>query len=122
LERRQRVDFVFRKPRFPALIDTGDELIGVKTATECKKKLADITIADQGAKPVIDVTAEGFSFYPELMLISPLSVKKRWSKAEIVRLYNSRRTPGMPEYSTRSLGNRSVERVVSEVVELLKKG
>ena len=109
-----------RKPRFPVIIDTGIELIGANTGAECSKQLARAKIVNrEKSTAVIDATAEGFGFYPEMMLISPMTIKKRWKKSEIIALYNSRRKPEATEYPSTSLGNKSTERVVSEIVHLL---
>lgn len=68
---------------------------------------------------VIDATAEAFSLYPEHMAFSPLTSKKRWTKLAIIELYNSSKEPGRPEYPTTSLGNKSLKKVVADIVELL---
>jgi len=70
--------------------------------------------------PVVDSSAEGFGFYPQMMLITPLTTKKRWTKAEVIALYNGRKRPGAPDYHPGSLSNRGVNRVVLEVVQLLR--
>jgi hypothetical protein len=70
--------------------------------------------------PVIDSTSEGFGFYPKMLLITPLTVKKRWKKAEVIALYNAQKKPDAPEYKLRSMSNRGFDRVVSEVVQLLR--
>jgi hypothetical protein len=53
------------------------------------------------------------------MAFSPLTFKKRWTKAEIIELYNSSKGPGRPAYPMTSLGNKSMEKVVRDIVELL---
>ena len=109
-----------RKPRFPVIIDTGIKLIGATSGAECSKRLARAKIVNgEKSTAVIDATAEGFGFYPEMMLITPMTTKKKWKKSEIVTLYNSRRGPEATEYPLTSLGNKSTERVVSEIVHLL---
>ncbi len=70
--------------------------------------------------PVVDATAEGFGFYLKMMLISPLVTKKRWTKAEVITLYNDRKKPDAPEYGNVSLSNRGFDRVVNELVQLLR--
>lgn len=113
------MDFFIRKPRLPLLIDTGTELLAAKTWAACKKRLT--TAAFSGNEPldVIDSTTEGFSFYPEMMLFSPLTFKKRWTKAAIIKLYNDRRGADVAEYQPKSLGNKSLAQVHNDVVELL---
>jgi hypothetical protein len=109
-----------RRPRFPVIIDTGREVLGARTGAECSKRIARAKIPEgEIAIPVIDALAEGFAYYPGSQIVSALSAKKRRPKSEIIEVYNSRRAPGRPEYVVRSLGNKSVERLVSEIVELL---
>jgi hypothetical protein len=81
--------------------------------------MATVTFADTAPRYVIDATAEAFSLYPEHMAFSPLTFKKRWTKAAIIELYNGSKGPGRPEYPTISLGNKTLEKVVRDIVELL---
>ncbi|MDM5181671.1 hypothetical protein PO883_31320 [Massilia sp. DJPM01] len=113
------MNFLFRKPRFPIVIDTGSGLIGAKSWAACEKQLATITFADMAPRDVIDASVEAFSLFPEHMVFSPLTFKKRWTKAAIITLYNSQKGPGRPAYPTNSLGNKSLEKVFRDIVELL---
>ena len=113
------MDFLIRKPRFPAIVDTGVELLGVRSWTECQTRFSNFTSSDTDAKPVIDASAEGFAFHPDMAVISPLALKKRWSKSEIIALYNDRKNSNAPRYEPASLSNRTLARVVADVVELL---
>lgn len=113
------LNFFIRKPVLPVIVDTGTELIGAKSWAACERQLAAVTFADAAPRDVIDLTAEAFSLYPENMLLSPLTLNKRWTKAAIIGLYNARKGPGRPEYPTTSLGNKSMEKVVRDIVALL---
>lgn len=53
------------------------------------------------------------------MVFSPLTLKKRWTEAAIIDLYNSQKALDRPEYPTTSLGNKSLEKVVKDIVDLL---
>ena len=106
-------------PLMPLIIDTGYGLLGAKSWALWEKRLAKITFPDMAPRDVIDSTAEAFSLYPEHLVFSPLTLKKRWTKAAIIDLYNSQRETGRPEYPTTSLGNKSLEKVVKDIVELL---
>lgn len=110
--------FLFRKPRLPVIICTSTGLIGAKSWVACKKQLAAF-IDDLAPRDVIDASAEGFTLYPEHMAFSPLTLKKRWTKAAIIDLYNKAKGPGRPEYPATSLGNKTLEKVVADIVELL---
>jgi hypothetical protein len=108
------MNFLFRKPRFPIIVDTGTGLIGAKSWAVCEKRSATITFPDLTPRDVIDSTAEAFFLYPEHLVFSPLTFKKRWTKAAIIDLYNSQKGPERPEYPTTSLDNKSLEKVVKD--------
>ena len=113
------MDFFLRKPQLPLLIDTGTELLVAKSWATCEDLLVGVVFADNKPRDVIDSTTERFSLYPETMLFSPLTFKKRWTKAAVIQLYNDRRGVDVAEYQPKSLGNKSLERVVKDVLELL---
>jgi hypothetical protein len=110
-----------RKSRFPIIVDTGRGPVGALSGAECAKRIAQLGPFESDASmPVVDATAEGFGFYPKMMLISPLVTKKRWTKAEVSTLFNDCKKPDAPEYRPVSLSNRVFDRVVHELVELLR--
>jgi hypothetical protein len=113
-----RITYIFRMPRFPLLLDTGIELIALHSAAECEARLPALALTGRDPLPVIDAEVEGFAFYPDLEAITPLTFKKDWTKAEIVALYHARKRPGAPMY-TRSLPNRKLTAVVSDIVALV---
>ena len=110
-----------RRPRFPIIVDTGRGLVGALSGAECARRVARLgPFDDDNSMPVIDSTSEGFGFYPKMLLISPLTTKKRWTKAEVIALYNERKKAGTPVYQPRSLSNWGFDRVISDVVQLLR--
>ncbi|MFM9433524.1 hypothetical protein ACFDR9_000565 [Janthinobacterium sp. CG_23.3] len=113
------LNFLFRKPRLPIIVDTGAGLIGAKSWVTCERRLTAFEFSDMAPRHAIDATGEGFSLSPGHLAFSPLSSKKRWTKAAIIELYNGSKGPGRPEYPTTSLGNKSLEKVVKDIVELL---
>jgi hypothetical protein len=113
----ERIRYFFRMPRFPLLLDTGTELISFHGAAECEARLPSLGLTGD-PRHVIDAEAEGFAFYPDLETITPLTLKKDWKKAEIVALYHARKHPDAPAY-TRSLPNRGLAAVVSDIVALV---
>ncbi len=112
-----QIRYFFRMPRFPLLLDTGAELIALRSAAECEARLPALALTG-APRPVIDAKVEGWAFYPDLQTITPLTFKKDWTKAEIVALYHARKRPGAPTY-TRSLPNRKLTAVVSDIVALV---
>jgi hypothetical protein len=113
----ERIRYFFRMPRFPLLLDTGNELLALRSPDECEARLPPLALTGPPL-PVIDAEAEGFAFYPDLGTITPLTLKKDWTKAEIVALYHARKRPGAPAY-VRSLPNRKLSAVVSDIVALV---
>jgi hypothetical protein len=77
--------------------------------------------ADWYSAPVVDSTLEGFEYYPELDTISPLTIKKRWTKRELIDRVNSRenKSEGEVSYAKTSLSNKTCHRVVRDLVDLL---
>ena len=113
----ERIRYIFRKPRFPLLLDTGIKLLALRSTKECEARLPPLALTG-APRPVIDAAAEGFAFYPDLGAITPLTLKKDWTKAEVVALYHARKHPSAPVY-TRSLSSRKLSAVVSDIVALI---
>ena len=89
-----------RELRFPIIVDTGRALVAALSGAECAKRIAHLgPFESDASRPIVDATAEGFGFYPKMMLISPLVTKKRWTKAEVITLYNDRKGPDAPEFA-----------------------
>jgi hypothetical protein len=114
----ERISYQFRMPRFPLLLDTGSELLALSSTDECEARLPLLGLRGP-PRPVIDAEAEGFAFYPDLETITPLTLKKDWKKAEVVALYEARKRSGAQAY-TRSLANRRLAAVVSDIVTLVR--
>jgi hypothetical protein len=70
---------------------------------------------------MVDVTGEGWAFDPELMIVSPLTIKKRWKKLEIVGLFNgsdnARRIGAV--YPEKYVPRRPLGRIIAEVAALV---
>lgn len=113
------MNYIFRMPKFPVLVDVGDQLIWAKSRVQLERKLSRLSFEGDEGRHVIDATAEGFVFYPKMPAIAPSITIRRWKKQQIIDLYNARRAPGTPELSSASLGSRALQRIVLEAVELL---
>ncbi|HST62068.1 MAG TPA: hypothetical protein VLK84_25425, partial [Longimicrobium sp.] len=61
----------------------------------------------------------GFSYHAGHDIVSPLTLKKVWTKAEIVALYNTRKPSGSPPYAP-NLATRKLAQVFADVVDLLR--
>lgn len=114
----QSMKFFFRKPVFPILVDTGRELIVLRKTGEgdC---LARRVGPDAAALDAIDSRVVGFAYHPSHDIISPLTLKKSWKKAEIIALYNARKAADAPPYAP-NLASRKLAQVLADVVDLVR--
>ena len=117
---RRPLTFTLRKPRFPILVDTGKQLLCYTSPRQCAKLIRADCFSNLEPRPIIDISGEGHAIYPEFMAISPLTTKKRWTKKELITLYNSRRSGSREEFAPRSLGNKRFDVLFQEIVELVK--
>ena len=82
----------FRAPQYPVILALGGSVFAVGSHTEfeavVEKELENETAID--IHVVVDSGWEGFGYYPEQDMISPLCVKKDWTKKELVDLVNLR--------------------------------
>lgn len=115
------MNFLFRLPKFPVIVDTGDQLIVARTKAQLGSKLSKIERLDSRTADIIDAKAEGYSLYVEKMFVAPNIAARKWTKAKMIDLYNTRRGEGAPELRATSLGNRSLEQIVGEISDLLSR-
>jgi hypothetical protein len=69
---------------------------------------------------MVDATGEGWVLHPELMIVSPLSLKKRWKKIEVIRLFNESHNARRigAAYPEAHIPRRSLARIIAEVAVL----
>ena len=113
------VNFVFRLPRFPVLFDSGESLIAARSKAELAKAIHRLNIADDAKRNIIDLNGEGFAYYPKITTVTPNIGIRKWNKLQIIELYDARRRPEYPAMRRTSLGNRKLEEIVREAVELV---
>lgn len=111
---------LLRSPRLPVVIVTADSIAAVpdrKQLLDHLRKYAADHNEDQAT--IIDLAAEEFWFLPEKSIIVPSFPHKRWTKQELIGLYNNRRKDYQAEYNPSSLSNRRVVEIVADIVERL---
>jgi len=116
------VDYLFRVPKFPILIESDTLTLGASSRTEVNEVLKKGKFGIKDSYVVVDATAEGWSYLLSYQTISPLTLRKRFSKKEIVQLVNIGMTRnGQDEqYVCRSLSNRRLEQIVGELTKYCK--
>lgn len=116
------IQYFFRKPVYPVIIDIKGNLICGFSASTLARHLSKLSDLEDQTYRAIDSTGEGWSFYPAHWILTPLTIKKRWTKLEIIRLYNDRKNknPGDCQYSEKSLSAKRLDKIIFEIAELLK--
>lgn len=117
------VGYLFRKPNYPLLIETDSRMVGASNAQEIEKIYKKALFSNKDSYIIIDSTGEGWSFFPEDDVISPLTILKRWSKQKIIDFFNAslEEMCSTSRYQPRSLSNRRLEQVILEIIEFERK-
>jgi hypothetical protein len=119
-----KIQYAFRRPRFPIICAVGDELISARSAVGFQRQIERFEIQSGEVLDVVDATGEGWSFHSDLMIVSPLTFKKRWTKSAVIRLFNeseNARRIGVA-YPETSLSGKSVSRIITDVAALAAHG
>ena len=114
------IQYAFRRPRFPIICAVGAELISARSAVDFQRQIERFELQSGEVLDVVDVTGEGWSFHADLMIVSPLTLKKRWRKSAVIRLFNeseSARRIGVA-YPETSLSGKSLSRIITDVAAL----
>ncbi|NKE72806.1 hypothetical protein [Candidatus Manganitrophus noduliformans] len=117
------IKYLFRKPKYPILIETDFRVAGARNAQKIERLAGGSAFGKKESYTVIDATGEGWSFVPKYGVISPLTIDKRWNKLKIIEFFNASlaRTGIVEKYEARSLSNKRMDRVVGEIVEFESK-
>ena len=114
---------LFRNPIYPVIVIAEDML----TVATNIKGLAESCISSklpEGETVIkaIDSSAEEFWYSPDNYAIGPGFAFKKWTKKQIVELYNnsSNVMKSNKKYSPKSLSNKKLPRIIGDICELLK--
>ena len=113
-----RIQYAFRRPRFPIICAAGSELISA--AVSFQRQVERFELQGGTVLDIVDATGEGWVFHVDLMIVSPLTLKKRWTKFAVIRLVNAcenARRIG-EAYPETSLVGKSLERIITDVAAL----
>lgn len=112
-----------RKPKYPVIVLSADHLYSAFNIKQLAKSCISSTlIEDKNIIQVIDSTGEEFWYSPEQYILSPGLAFKKWTKMQLIEIFNSSsnaKSQGQ-KYSTKSLSSKRLEKIVSDICELLK--
>jgi len=119
-----KVQYAFRRPRFPIVCVVGEELISAGSPAAFQRQVGRLDLQGGKVLDIVDATGEGWAFHTEMMIVSPLTLRKRWTKSAVIRLFNesenARRIGGA--YPETSLSGRTLTRIIADVAALAAYG
>ncbi len=119
-----KVQYAFRRPRFPIVCAVGAELISAESPAAFQRQVQRVDLQGGEVLDIVDATGEGWVFHVELMIVSPLTLKRRWTKSAVIRLFNesenARRIGGA--YPDTSLSGRTLTQIITDVAALAAYG
>jgi hypothetical protein len=111
---------LFREPIFPVVGFVNERLFSASNL----KTLASILVrfvpsSDEDIVKLVDAIEEEFWFSRAQRVLSPGFLGKRWTKRQIIDLYNNHVDSDL-RYSARSLSNKRLSEIVAEVSDLIR--
>ena len=119
--KKTELQYIFRKPKFPVIVSIEGYFIGAETPADFLEQLNRAPVNEKGIYDMVDVTGEGWSFSVEQTAISPITFKKRWTKKQIISLFNQRINKGAGQqelYSEKSISSKRLDRIIMDLVRL----
>lgn len=117
----RQVQYAFRRPRFPVVYAVGSELRAATSSVALRRQLERLELPRAAVVDLVDATGEGWAFHSDLMIVSPLTLKKHWKKIEVVRLFNESDNACRigAVYPEAYVPRRSLERIIAEIAALV---
>ena len=112
--------FLFRKPKYPLLIETDSNVKAAINSADLSKIIKKYEFSNKYNYIVIDATSEGWVYHPKEDILSPMVFgnRKRWTKTRIIELYNnSKAKVGGTQYISGSISNKRVDKIIEEIAE-----
>lgn len=115
------IKYFFRSPVFPVICDVGKVLVGADSPEQLETQLASLDLPAESQLPLVDASAEGWVFDTTHQVVSPLTFKKRWTKKEVIAMFNASTAARKlgEQYSERSLSAKRFDRIMGEIVALI---
>lgn len=119
-----KVQYAFRRPRFPIVCMVGKELISAGSPAAFQRQVGRVDLQGGKVLDIVDATGEGWAFHAEMMIVSPLTLRKRWTKSAVIRLFNASENARRigRAYPETSLSGRTLTRIIADVAALAAYG
>lgn len=116
-----KVQYAFRRPRFPIICAAGNELLAALSPAAFQRQVERLEPPGDKVFDMVDAMGEGWVFHSDVMIVSPLTLKKRWKKIDVIRLFNgsdNARRIGAA-YPEAYIPRRPLVRIIAEVAALV---
>jgi len=122
---KEQINFriLLRSPKYPVIVISDEGLFSAYNI----KKLSTLCVLSESFDEndeikVIDSSGQEFIYFPEHTTLMPGILNKRWTKKQIIELYNNRGNAkdSSIKYPLKSLSNKKLTRIIGEICELLK--
>ena len=116
------VKYFFREPVFPILVETDYRVFGIYNSEEFDQLVQKQRFCAKENYDVVDSTGEGWSYFAEYNVISPLIMHKRWYKKEIIEFINKPlyKLGIKVLYVGKSLSAKNKSAIIKEISEFSK--
>lgn len=118
-----KFNIIMRKPKYPVIVISAERLYSSFDIKQLAKSCISSTPIDgKSIVQVIDSAGEEFWYSPEQYVLSPGFSFKKWTKKQIIEIFNSSSNAKnkVQEYSSKSLSAKRLEKIVGDICELLK--
>jgi hypothetical protein len=114
---------MFRRPVFPIIIEIDGIVVSARSAQGLENKLSQIALAAGRLYPVVDSTGATWDLYVDGMILSPLTLRKKPTKKELIALVNGRtnKRPDEMPFPEKSLSAKTLGRIFEELVNITAK-
>jgi hypothetical protein len=111
---------MFRRPVFPIIIEIDGLVISARSKQGLEKKLSGIPLVPGRMYQAVDSIGATWDLYVDGMMLSPLTLRKRPTKKELIALVNGRTNKRLDEtpYPEKSLSAKTFERVFEDLVNI----
>lgn len=115
------ITYMFRMPVFPIIMELDGTVIAARSKQGLEKKLSGMILPPGRKYGGVDSTGETWDLYVDRMMLSPLTLRNRATKLQLIRLVNGRKNRSQTEmpYSDKSLSVKTFKRVFEELVNLV---
>lgn len=117
-----KLSYVFRRPRYPVLCEVAADILAARSRRQLERRLSRLGLPADRTLRMVDASGEGWGVHLDLSAVSPLVLKKTWTKAELLRLYRESATGqrnGLPYDESRLLKQRLAV-VIHMLVDLVE--